>query len=320
MLDLAFLFPGQGSQFVGMVHELAPHPEARAIFQEASRILGFDLFDLCLRGPEEKLAEDLYAQLAVHVTNCAYAAILKRMKVTPRLGSGFSLGIFSALVAAGSLSFEQGLKGVRIAAEKMTEEGRHRRGAMAAVIGLPEGEVQALCQEVPLAFVASVNTAGQVVISGEEEGVQKALDLCRQRGALLAKRLATAWAIHTPLMEGVSRAFAEIIRDWEIHPPLFPVLGYRKAEFLRSPSDIKEELSAQFSQPNSWYKVLLRLLGERIGTFIEVGPGSVLAQMVRWVSRQALALTAEEILNKGEIPPAEKLGPDPLGVGREKGR
>jgi [acyl-carrier-protein] S-malonyltransferase len=312
MPDLAFLFPGQGSQSIGMVRELAPHPEALAIFHQASRILGLDLFDLCLRGPEEKLSQDLYAQLAVHVTNCAYAAIFKEMKVTPRLGSGFSLGIFSALVAAGSLSFAQGLEGVRIAAEKMSTEGRHHRGAMAAVIGLSEREVQAICQEVPSAFVASINTTGQVVISGEEEGVQKAIDLCHQRGALLAKRLATKWAIHTPLMERASRAFAAIIRDWEIHPPLFPVLGYLKAEFLRSPSEIKEELSAQFSQPNSWHKVLLRMITEGIGTFIEVGPGNVLAQMVRWVSRQALTLTAEEILSKRDIPPAEILGQKPL--------
>ena len=314
MPDLAFLFPGQGSQFVGMVRELAPRPEALAIFQQASRTLGFDLFDLCLRGPEEKLSQDIYAQLAVHVTNCAYAAILDKMKVTPRLGSGFSLGIFSALVAAGSLSFTQGLEGVKIAAEKMSAEGRLHRGAMAAVIGLSEREIQAICQEVPSAFVASINTTKQVVISGEEEGVEKAIDLCRQRGALMAKRLAIQWAIHTPFMDQASRAFAEAIRDWKIHPPRFPILGYLRAEFLRTPLEIKEELSAQFSQPNSWHKVLLRMIAEGIGAFIEVGPGNVLGQMVRWVSRQALTFTAEEILTKENILPAEILKQKSLGI------
>ena len=314
MPDLAFLFPGQGSHSIGMVRALAPHPEALAVFHQASRTLGFDLYDLCLRGPEEKLSQDLYAQLAVHVTNCAYAAILGKMKVTPRLGSGFSLGIFSTLVAAGSLSFAQGLEGVKIAAEKMSAEGRLHRGAMAAIIGLSEREVQTICQEVPSAFVASINTARQVVISGEEEGVEKAIDLCRQRGALMAKRLAIQWAIHTPLMERASRAFAEIIRDWEIHPPRFPVLGYLRADFLKTPQEIKEELSAQFSQPNCWHKVLLRMITEGIGTFIEVGPGNVLAQMVRWVSRQALTFTAEEILSKGNTPPAEILGQKSLWI------
>jgi len=120
MPDIAFLFPGQGSQSVGMVRGLAAHSEALEIFHRASKILGFDLFDLCLRGPEEKLSQDLYAQLAVHVTNCAYAALFSKTNITPRLGSGFSLGIFSALVAANSLSFEQGLEGVHIAAEKMS--------------------------------------------------------------------------------------------------------------------------------------------------------------------------------------------------------
>jgi len=314
MPDLAFLFPGQGSQSVGMVRELAPRPEAMAIFQQASRILDFDLFDLCLRGPEEKLCQDLYAQLAVHVTNCAYAALLDKMKVIPRLSSGFSLGIFSALVAAGPLTFAQGLEGVKVAAEKMSAEGRLHRGAMAAVIGLSEREVQAICQEVPSAFVASVNTARQVVISGEEAGVEKAIDLCRQRGALMAKRLAIQWAIHTPLMEQASRAFSEVIKDWEIHPPRFPVLGYLRGEFLRTPPEIKEELSAQFSQPNSWHRVLLRMIEEGISTFIEVGPGNVLGQMVRWVSRQALTFTAEEILSKGYIPSAEISGQKSLGI------
>jgi [acyl-carrier-protein] S-malonyltransferase len=299
MPDIAFLFPGQGSQSVGMVRGLAAHPEALEIFQRASKILGFDLFDLCLRGPEEKLSQDLYAQLAVHVTNCAYAALLSKMNITPCLGSGFSLGIFSALVAANSLSFEQGLEGVHIAAEKMSAEGKRCHGAMAAVIGLSESEVQSICQRVPLVFVASTNNARQVVISGEEEAIEKAIALCRLGGALLAKRLAIGWAIHTPLMEGASQSFAEAIGDWEVRSPRFPVLSYLRAEFLKTPAEIKEELSAQFSHPNCWHRVLLRMIGAGIGTFIEVGPGNVLAQMVRWVSRQALTYSAEEVLRCG---------------------
>ncbi len=302
MPDNAFLFPGQGSQSVGMVRGLAGHPEALEIFHRASQILGFDLFDLCLRGPEEKLSQDLYAQLAVHVTNCAYAALLSKMNITPRLGSGFSLGIFSALVAANSLSFEQGLEGVYIAAEKMSAEGKRYHGAMAAVIGLSESEVQSICQRVPLAFVASTNNARQVVISGEEGAIEKALALCRLGGALLAKRLAIGWAIHTPLMQRASQSFAEAIGDWEVRPPRFPVLSYLRAEFLKTPPEIKEELSAQFSHPNCWHRVLLRMIEVGIGTFIEVGPGNVLAQMVRWVSRQALTYTAEEVLKGGKIP------------------
>jgi [acyl-carrier-protein] S-malonyltransferase len=130
----------------------------------------------------------------------------------------------------------------------------------------------------------------------------------------MAKRLAIQWAIHTPLMDQASRAFAEEIRDWEIHPPRFPLLGYLRAQFLRTPPEIKGELSAQFSQPNSWHKVLLRMMAEGIGTFIEVGPGNVLGQMVRWVSRQALTFTAEEIVTKGNIPPAEILKQKSLGI------
>jgi [acyl-carrier-protein] S-malonyltransferase len=300
MPDIAFLFPGQGSQSVGMVSGLAAYPEALEIFDRASRILDFDLFDLCLRGPEEKLSQDLFAQLAVHVTNCSYAAILAKMDITPHLGSGFSLGIFSALVAARSLSFEQGLEGVRIAARKMSAEGENLPGAMVAIVGLAAEEVQAICHEVPQAFLASTNTARQVVIAGEEEAVEKALNLCVRQGALLAKRLPVTWPIHTPLMERVSRAFAARVENWEIFPPRFPILSYLRADFLKTPGEIREELSAQFCRQNRWHRVLLRMLEEGIDSFIEVGPGNVLIRMAQWVDRQAKVFAAEEMIRKGK--------------------
>ncbi|MBM4330428.1 MAG: ACP S-malonyltransferase [Deltaproteobacteria bacterium] len=300
MSEIAFLFPGQGSQSIGMARELAAYPAALELFKKASRDLALDLFELCLNGPEEILSQDLNAQIAVHVTNCAYAQEISQMNITPRMAAGFSLGIFSTLVAARSLSFEQGLEGVRIAAEKMSEEGKFYQGAMAAIIGLPEKEVQAVCQEVGRVFVASINNYQQVIISGEEEAAEKAIHLCVQRGALLARRLPIGWAIHTPLMERASRAFAQEVKDWPIRPPRFPVLSYLKAEFLQTPEEIKRELSAQFSQPNCWHKVLKRMVAEGVNTFIEVGPGNVLSQMVRWVSRSARTFTAEEILQKGK--------------------
>ena len=299
MPDIAFLFPGQGSQSVGMVSGFTAYPEALEAFDRARGILGFDLFDLCLRGPEEKLSQDLYAQLAVHVTNCAYAAILAKMNITPRLASGFSLGIFSALVAARSLSFEQGLEGVRIAAEKMSDEGKNLPGAMVAIMGLSEDEVQSICNEVPQSFLASTNTARQVVIAGEDGAVETALNLCVRRGALLAKRLPIAWPIHTPLMERVSRAFAALVENWEIFPPCFPVLSYLRADLLKTPAEIREELSTQFSRQNRWHKVLLRMIEEGIHAFVEVGPGNTLLRMVQWVDRQARVFPVEEIIRKG---------------------
>ncbi len=299
MSETAFLFPGQGSQSVGMVEGLAVFPEAREVFGQASRALEFDLFELCLRGPEEELSLDFNAQVAVHVTNCAYALLLKKMNHVPRMASGFSLGIFSALVAAGSLTFDQGLEGVIIAAEKMSEEGLKQRGAMAAVIGLSEKEVREVCQEVAQAYVASVNNSQQIVISGQEEDVEKAIRLCVVRGALMVKRLPMNWAIHSPLMENASRAFAREISRWEVKPPIFPVLSYLRGEYLGTPEEIKEELTVQYCRPNYWHKVLLRMTEEGIGSFIEVGPGNVLTQMVRWVNRTARTITAQEILEKG---------------------
>jgi [acyl-carrier-protein] S-malonyltransferase len=282
-----------------MVQGLASYPEARESFQRASRALDFDLLELCLRGPEEVLSLDFNAQVAVHVTNCAYASILSRMNFIPSVASGFSLGIFSALVAADSLTFDQGLQGVIIAAERMSEEGLKQRGAMAAVIGLSEKEVQEVCREVGQAYVASVNNTQQLVISGQEEDVEKAIRLCIVRGALLVKRLPIGWAIHTPLMEKASQAFAEAIQGWEVSLPRIPVLGYLRGEYLRTPEEIKEELSIQFCRPNHWHRVLLRMVEEGIKTFVEVGPGNVLTQMVRWVNRTARTITAQEILEKG---------------------
>jgi [acyl-carrier-protein] S-malonyltransferase len=307
MPEAAFLFPGQGSQSVGMVQGLASYPEAREIFHRASLVLDMDLFELCLQGPEEVLSLDFQAQVAVHVTNCAYASVLGRMNYVPALASGFSLGIFSALVAAGSLSFDQGLKGVVLAAEKMSEEGFKQQGAMAAVIGLSEQEVQEVCRELSGAFVASVNTAQQVVISGQEEDVEKAIQRCLGRGALLVKRLPIGWAIHTPLMEGASRAFAAAVQDWKVRPPKFPILSYLRGEYLETPEEILEELTVQYCRPNYWHKVLLRMTEEGINTFVEVGPGNVLTQMVRWVNRTARVITAEEILRNAEcgMPNAE---------------
>jgi [acyl-carrier-protein] S-malonyltransferase len=304
----AFLFPGQGSQSAGMVRDLPRYPAAMAVFREANEQLSFDLFALCLKGPEEKLNEDFYAQLAVHVTNLAFYAILEGEKIIPQAASGFSLGIFSALVAAGSLSFAQGLEGVKEAAHRMAEEGRKHRGAMAAIIGLPEEEVARICGDIPAVFVASVNTAGQVVISGESGAVEAAIRLCQERGALMAKRLPIGWAIHTPLMQGASRAFAEAIRDWPILPPRFPVVSYLRGDFLRSPEEIRSDLSSQFSQPNRWHRVLLRLVAEGVDRFVEVGPGKVLTQMVQWVSRQSQGLTMEEILEKNFYPCRENAG------------
>jgi [acyl-carrier-protein] S-malonyltransferase len=237
--------------------------------------------------------------VAVHVTNCAYASILSRINFIPCVASGFSLGIFSALVAAGSLTFDQGLQGVILAAERMSEEGLKQRGAMAAVIGLSEKEVQEVCREVAHAYLASVNNTQQLVISGREEDVEEAIRLCIERGALLVKRLPIGWAIHTPLMERASQAFAEAIRGWEVSFPRIPVLSYLKGEYMKTPEEIKEELSIQFCRPNHWHRVLLRMVEEGINTFVEVGPGNVLTQMVRWVNRTARVITAEEILQKG---------------------
>ncbi len=284
---------------MGMVRGLMAYPEAMELFGRAREALSIDLFELGLNGPEEKLGVDYYAQLAIYVTNCAYHRILEKKAFSPDMASGFSLGIFAALVAADSLTFDQGLQGVKTAALLMAETEKTEPGAMAGIIGLTEAEAGRICEEIPGVFVASVNNARQVVLSGKAEAVQKAMERSQKVGALMARRLPVGGAIHTPFMQGVSRSFAEMIGHWEIRVPRFPVMSYLRAEFLKSSEEIKDELSAQFSSPNRWYAVLQRMMKERVDHFIEVGPGNVLARMVRWINREPRSETAEEILTKG---------------------
>ncbi len=295
---MAFLFPGQGSQSVGMVRSLSAERPALAIFEEASEILSWDLWDLCLRGPEEKLNEDYYAQIAVYVTNCAFHAAMESRGMIPQMASGFSLGLFSAAVAAGALTFGQGLRAVTLAAEMMAEVAQREKGAMAAVIGLAEGEIRAICEGVPGAFVASVNNARQMVISGKETSVEKVMDLSQKKGGFMARRLPVGWAIHTPLLEEVSQKFIGIIKDWRFQPLRLPVMSHLRAEMITAPEALREDLGAQFSRPNRWYEALRGMIAAGVDRFIEVGPGGVLTRMVRWVSREVRAERAEEILGR----------------------
>jgi [acyl-carrier-protein] S-malonyltransferase len=292
----AFLFPGQGSQSVGMVRSLMEERAAVELFGQASEILGLDLWGLCLNGPDEKLNEDYYAQIAVHVTNCAFHAAMERRRMRPQLVSGFSLGLFSAAVAAGAISFVQSLRAVSMAAEMMAKMGERQKGAMAAVIGLTEGDVRTICEGVPGVFVASVNNARQIVIAGQERGVERAMKLSQKHGALLTRRLPVGWAIHTPLMEEVSQNFIRIIHDWTFEPPRVPIMSYLRAKMLSTSEELREDLGGQFSRPNRWYEALRGMIEGGVDRFIEVGPGDVLTRMVQWVSRDVRAETAGEIL------------------------
>lgn len=294
----AFLFPGQGSQSVGMVRSLMGEQAAMEVFRQASEFFSLDLWDLCLNGPDAKLNEDCYAQIAVHVTNCAFHVAMEKRGIFPQMASGFSLGLFASAVAAGALSFEQSLHAVSLAAEMMAEEGERQKGAMAALIGLTEGEVRAICEHLPGVFVASINNARQIVIAGEETGVERAMDLSQKHGALLTRRLPVGWAIHTPLMEEISQRFIRIIKDWKLEPLRFPIMSYLRAKMLTTPEELREDLGRQFSRPNRWYEALRGMIEGGVDRFIEVGPGDTLTRMVQWISREVRTERAEELLGK----------------------
>ncbi|MBI2370034.1 MAG: ACP S-malonyltransferase [Deltaproteobacteria bacterium] len=286
MTGLAYLFPGQGSQYVGMGRALCEAmPEARATFGEASEVLGLDLAALCYEGPEEFLALTANVQPAILTVSVAVARTLEaRGARRPVLVAGHSLGEYSALVCAGALAFRDAVRLVRRRGEFMQETIPAGEGAMAAILGLEPSEVEALCHEVAKGEVvscANYNSPGQVVVSGHREAVGRAVAAARARGARRAVPLPVSAPFHCALMApAAARLQAELDRV-EIHQPAVPVVTNVEAEPTQDPARIRDLLVSQVVCPVRWDASLRRMAAAGVTLFAEVGPGKVLAGLVR---------------------------------------
>lgn len=277
----AFVFPGQGAQFVGMGKDLyESNPTAKEMFEKANEILGFRITDLMFEGTDEDLRQTKVTQPAIFLHSVILAKTMGE-EFDPAMTAGHSLGEFSALVAAGALSFEDGLRLVSARAQAMQKACEINPSTMAAVIALPDEKVEEICAGIEGTVVcANYNCPGQLVISGETEAIAKACELLKAAGAKRALPLKVGGGFHSPCMEPARAELAEAIEKTEFHTPAVPVYQNVDAKPHTDPAEIKANLVAQLTAPVRWTQSVKNMVADGATEFVEVGPGKVLQGLV----------------------------------------
>jgi [acyl-carrier-protein] S-malonyltransferase len=284
--NYGLLFPGQGSQSVGMGADLyEQYAAARDVYERAEQVLELPVKRLSFEGPEDELRQTRYTQPALVVHSMAALACLPAL--SPVLAAGHSLGEYSALFAAGALDFDSTLKLVKRRGALMFAEGEKNPGTMAAIIGMEPAAVEALCAEVPGTVVpANYNEPKQTVISGDVEAVKAAAELAKARGALKAVLLPVSGAFHSPLLNESAAEFAEYLGGFEFSDPRFPVIANVTARPQETAAEVRENLSRQLISPVRWSGIIAAARDAGCRRFLEVGSGSVLAGLVRRIDRE----------------------------------
>lgn len=277
----AFVFPGQGAQFVGMGHELYENcAEARELFEKTNEILGFRITDLMFEGTDEDLRKTAVTQPAIFLHSVLLARSLGA-DFKPDMVAGHSLGEFSALVAAGALSFEDGLRLVSARANAMQKACEKTESTMAAVLALPDEKVEEICNGIEGVVVcANYNCPGQIVISGEVAAVDAACEALKAAGAKRALKLKVGGAFHSPCMEPARAELAHAIEATPFHTPACPVYQNVDAKPHTDPAEIKANLIAQLTAPVRWTQTVRNMIADGATEFVELGPGKVLQGLV----------------------------------------
>jgi [acyl-carrier-protein] S-malonyltransferase len=294
----AIIFPGQGSQYVGMGKGLwDSDSDVRDVYRTASEIAGFDLAALSFEGSAEELDRDLNAQLAVYVCNQAFALHADKAGLVPGVVTGYSLGFYNALVRAGCISFLDGLGIVKAAGELCLSSAV--KGTMGAIIGLGVGEVESVCEQASVdggVWVSNVNAARQVLISGSVADVERAIEIAKTSGALHAYRLDMGAAYHTPLMSEAASRFKGVLSGYNFHDPGMPLMSYVESELIETGAAAANTLGIHLKTRVPWNDTVRKLREYGVDRFAEAGPGSALTRMVRWIDRgvEALSLDVQE--------------------------
>ncbi len=278
----AFLFSGQGSQYVGMGQDLCANEHAAVVFRKADEILGYSLSTICWNGPVETLRETRYTQPALFVHEVAVLAALQQ-RVQADAVAGHSLGEYSALYCAGVLSFEEALKLVALRGELMFQAGLEQPGTMAAVVGLADEKVEELCATISAGIVvpANYNSPGQVVISGDAEPLRAALPLFKDAGARMVTELQVSGAFHSPLMQPAKETLAKALHAASFHDANIDVYTNVDARAHREAGLLREQLIAQLVSPVRWTQTLNAMKASGVDDFVEIGPGKVLQGLVK---------------------------------------
>ncbi len=282
----AFVFPGQGAQYSGMGKDLYENsPLALEMFEKANQILGFNITEIMFNGSADELKQTKVTQPAIFLHSVILSKVLNE-KFDPQMVAGHSLGEFSALVAAGALSFEDGLKLVSIRAQAMQKACEAQASTMAAIVGLDDEVVEQTCEQTEgIVVAANYNCAGQLVISGEVKAVEAACETLKGKGAKRALILPVGGAFHSPLMEPARKELAEAIEAATIQEPICPVYQNVNALPQTNPAEIKKNLIAQLTGPVRWTQTVKNMIADGATSFTELGPGKVLQGLVSKVNR-----------------------------------
>lgn len=280
---IGFLFPGQGAQYVGMGKDLyESFPQAKNLFEEADKRLGYSISQICFQGPEESLTRTYYAQPALFAASLAALAVLKEKfpDIHCDFTAGLSLGEFTALAASGSISFREGLQLVARRAEAMERCAQKYPGTMASILGLPQSDCEAVAREAGC-DVANLNSPDQIVLSGAVETVEKACRLAAARGARRAIRLKVGGAFHSPLMQEARQDLQKTLEETKIQAPSCTFIPNAEARPVRNPEEIRGLLARQLTSPVRWMETMQRAQEKGITFFLEIGPGKVLKGLAK---------------------------------------